>query len=52
MDKEKIQELVVKAVVGGVIGIGGSALLKLGTKVCADAVNEMVNELSEKAAKA
>lgn len=52
MDKDKIQELAVKAIVGGVIGIGGSALLKLGTKVCADAVNELVNEVRDKVAQA
>ena len=44
INKDQIRELVVKVTVGAIIGIGGSALLKLGSKVCCDAVLETINE--------
>lgn len=47
MDKEQLKEELVKLGVGAVIGIGGSALLKLGSRVCTDAVLEIGKGVKE-----
>lgn len=47
---EQLKETAVKMGVGALIGIGGSALLKLGSKVCSDAILELMNQGAEKAA--
>jgi len=49
-DTEQLKETAVKLGVGALIGIGGSALLKLGSKVCSDAILDLMNQGAEKAA--
>lgn len=49
-DTEQLKETAVKLGVGALIGIGGSALLKLGSKVCSDAILDLMNQGTEKAA--
>lgn len=49
IDGDRLQKLVVKAVTGTVIGIGGSAVLKLGSKIAVDSINEIVNGVRESA---
>lgn len=49
-DTEQLKETAVKLGVGALIGIGGSALLKLGSKVCSDAILDFMNQGAEKAA--
>ncbi len=50
MNTEQLKEFAVKLGVGALIGIGGSALLKLGSKVCSDVILDLINQGAEKAA--